>query len=365
MRALDLIDLAGDPYARGRELGAARSRRIQAYLADWMASLATAGVNDPKSYLEGMLRVTGFASSVRDHTPDLLEEVRGMAEGAGQPYEWLLAAQCLDEEWAYRASPSVSREGLQKCSSVALRGPDDTVLIGQNMDLGGYTDGHQILYRLASRESEPGALIFSVSGMIALFGVNTRRIGVCVNSLPQLPAARHGLPVAFMVRKLLQANTLRDAVETLRTVPHATGQHYLIADPHEIRSFEASPAGVVEIHSADPGGALHTNHPLAEPRADSPDDWLNSKARLRCLRARLNIGNVDLQAIEAALSSQDDPDYPVSRTAPSSNEPQSAAAITAFTTGSMICRLDWKSDGIDAWVSPGPPSIYGYTHVRL
>lgn len=362
----DLVtaDLTGDPNTRGVQYGKFRAEAIQSCISAWIDSLGAVGILYPHRYIEEMSHRTGFVSAINEHCPDLFEEVRGIAAGAGLPLELVYGAQLMDEEWAYRARMSGNPAQLEKCSSAAVRAADGAVIIGQNMDLGGYTNGHQILLRLAPHGSCPGALIFSVSSMIALLGVNARRIGVCVNAIPQLSARDSGLPVAFVIRKLLQARTLAEAVNMIRTLPHATSQHYLIADPSSIRSFEASPERVVEYESPHLTGVLHTNHPLAPPFVVAPEGGINSVARLSALWHYLGRGNPDLAAMKAALSSRDDPEHPVSRTLAGGQVSQSAGMIS-FTTGSMISELRSSSEAIDTWVSAGPPSIHGYSPVSL
>lgn len=365
--AIEIIDLAGDAYTRGKAFGAVRQQQIQLYISDWLESLRTAGIADPQTYIAGMLSDTDFLPAIHAHAPELLDEVRGIASGAKQPQDIVLAAQLMDEEWAYRPSFLSRAEALQKCSAVAIRARKGTTWIGQNMDLGGYTDGHQILLRLAPHASEPGALIFTIGGMIGLLGVNARGVGVCVNSLPQLPSAPHGLPVAFVIRKLLKAQSVAEAVQMVHAVRHATGQHYLIADSTSIRSFEASPAGVLEYRSPDASRVLHTNHPLAEDKqaAANASDQTNTVARLRSLTQRLMIGEPDLDAIKAALSSSDNPEHPICRVPTAHGAVHSAASTICFTTGSMISALQQDSQTVDSWVSAGPPSLRGYTQVHL
>jgi isopenicillin-N N-acyltransferase-like protein len=251
---------------------------------------------------------------------------------------------------------------------VALRSGDGVTWIGQNMDLGNFTDGHQVLLRLAPSQEELGALVFTVGSLIGLLGVNSRGVGVCVNSLPQLPSASEGLPVAFVVRKLLQAASVAAAARLIHELPHATGQHYLLADPTSGRSFEASPKGVVEYSPLeDSTRVLHTNHPLvADPEVPASERLLmNSVARLTSLRARLMSGTPTLEAIQAALSSRDDPDNPVCRVVTTAAGEGSYAGLINFTTGSMISALRQDASHISAWVSKGPPNLRGYAEFNL
>jgi len=357
---VDVTSIGGNAYERGRAHGRAFRPLVESHLAAWLASLERAGLGDPQAYVADMLRETDFLTALGRHMPDLLEEAYGVADGSGTPRHMLFALQLLDEEWAYRARRKADAGKLQKCSSVAIVSPDGPTWIGQNMDLGGYTDGHQVLLRIAAAEGQPGALVFSIAGMIGLLGVNAAGVGVCVNSIPQVPSAPEGVPVAFMIRRLLQATSLAEASELVQSLPHATNQHYVIAEPGGVRSFEASAAGVTEFRPPRSDRVLHTNHPLSdEPGApESEKARENTVARLASLTSRLAEGSPCLGEIQAALSAFDDPRHPVCRL-------RGEEGIINFTTGSMISALRPAPADIEAWVSAGPPSIGGYGHVVL
>jgi hypothetical protein len=362
MKPIVVLNLVGDPYSRGRQFGSSRGMHIRLFLRDWLQWLGRLGVPDPQEYALGMLQATRFRQCILEHAGELLKEVNGIADGADVSRDLLLAAQLMDEEWAYRPEGLRHAEGMQKCSSVALRTRVGRTWIGQNMDLGGYTDGHQLALRISSSAYEREMLIFTIGGMIALMGVNGKGMGVCVNSLPQLPSARDGLPVAFVIRKLLQEDTVATAARLLATLPHSTGQHYLLADSAELRSFEVSSASVTEYSPADPMCILHTNHPLvgATVNTVAARYQANSLARLRSLQMRLTAEDPTLGKIKAALSSHDDVEFPICRPSPA-DHPQESPSAT-FTTGSMISELG-NGKALESWMSAGPPCSRGYTRI--
>lgn len=361
---VDIVDLEGVGFARGELYGRMRHREIKRFLLEWLESLREVGLGEPRSYVAAMLRDTAFGPAIEQHPPDLAEEVRGVALGAKVPFDLLFASQLMDEEWAYRSRFLKSAEAPPKCSSVAVHPRLGLTWIGQTMDLGEYTEGHQVVVRSTSEGASPGALIFTVDSMIGLLGVNSRGVAVCVNALPQLPAILKGLPVAFVLRKLLSAADLPAAVEILRAIPHATGQHYLIATASGVRSFEASPAELVEMRSSDPSRVLHTNHPLAGAPATTSAHPLNSEVRLQSLASRLLEGEPDLASIKAALSSCDDSEHPVSRAIGATRRGQ-GQGLTSFTTGSMVSELAEGSPLIDSWIAAGPPHMRPYLPVQL
>jgi hypothetical protein len=349
LRPLATVEARGGPRERGLAIGRALAGPIAGHVAALKGALP-AWVQPADGYLADLLAETDFRRAIREHTPDLMTELEATAEAAGVSADDLFALQLLDEEWAYRVRRSAARSP-QKCSSLAIVDASGPTWIAQNMDLGWYTDGFQALLEIDDGET-PAALVFTTAGMLGLLGVNAAGVGVCVNSLPQLPSAPEGLPVAFVLRRLLQARTAEEAWGLVQTLPHATNQHYLIAGPGVARSFEASAVGVTEYHPPDPTRVLHTNHPLTDAPAtpEPPSARENSVARLASLQARLGDGRPGLTEIQAALSSCDDPRHPVCRT----------GGQVGFTTGSMISAL--RPGSVEVWVSNGPPATGGYHH---
>ena len=347
-----IAEVTGDAYARGRAHGAALAPLVRAHVNAWLGSLEDAGLGDAQEYVRAFLQETDFRSAITRFAPDLLEEVKGIAEGSGADTSLIYALQLMDEEWFFRGR----REAPEKCSTVGILASGAT-FIGQNMDLGSYTDGFQsVLAITGGRE----ALVFTTAGLIGLMGVNGRGVGVCVNSLPQLGARPEGIPVAFMLRRLLQAASLDEAADLVQSLPHATNQHYAIAEKGRVRSFESSADGVREYQPPDASRLLHTNHVLAglEGRNSAKHDYLaNSMARLRSLEQRLERGPVGGEEIKAALCSCDDPQNPVCRI------PKADAGLVGFTTGSMISRLNGRS--VESWISAGPPRERGYHRFEL
>ncbi len=69
---IDILDLEGEPQARGERWGLSRRGRIQACNSAWLGSLRAAGILDPHAYIADLLSNTNFLDAIRQHTPDLL-----------------------------------------------------------------------------------------------------------------------------------------------------------------------------------------------------------------------------------------------------------------------------------------------------
>ena len=358
---IDVTELTGEPYARGLAHGRGLKAAVRGHLAAWLDSLTQAGLGDGEAHARALLRDSDFRTATAKWAPDLLDEVDGIADGAELPRDLVFALQLLDEEWAYRARRRGATEPLEKCSSLAIVDDGGPTWIGQNMDLGGYTDGWQTALALQGGRDGPDVLLFSVAGMIGLMGVNAAGVGVCVNSIPQLPSAPEGVPVAFVLRGLLRCPDLETASRLVQAIPHATNQHYVIAESGAARAFEAGAEGVTEYHPPEPSRILHTNHPLGAEagRPETEAERENTVARLASLRRRLAAGRPGLADIQAALSAFDDPRHPVCRL------PVPDGGLIGFTTGSMISALRPYPAPVDSWISAGPPSVGGYSRRQL
>ena len=266
---LRVIEVAGSP----REIGLAHGEELRSTIGDalrgWFnkveARMGIAG----DAYVASFLGATDFMPAIESLTPRLLEEVRGIAEGAQQSFETILAYQLMDEEWWYRTTLRGARHAnVEACSAVGVARTDGTSLVAQNMDLPSVYDGTQVLLHLRPA-NEPEALVFGPAGMIGTAGLNRNGVALCCNSLPQLRHNSTGLPVAFVMRDVLAQETFEGAVARLRTLPHATGQNYLVGAPGAVVDLECSPGQVREVPLAG-SQVTHTNHPLANKDID-PD----------------------------------------------------------------------------------------------
>ncbi len=261
-----IVDVSGSGRARGRAHGELLRDRIGGALERWDAEAGQRMGITAAEHLAGLLGATRFLPAIEAATPELLEEVRGIAEGAAVSFERILAYNLMDEEWWY----SQARGHRHACSVVAIpAGEGRGALLAQNMDLPEVMDGGQTILRSTAPDGRQ-TVVLTAAGMIGLTGCNSDGLGVCVNTLSMLNHSAEGLPVAFVVRGLLERRSLAGAEAFLRAVPHASGQHYAIASDGDAAGFECSAGGVVASDGGQ-GRFWHTNHPLASRDLDPAD----------------------------------------------------------------------------------------------
>jgi hypothetical protein len=355
---LRVLVLDGPPHQRGLVHGRAMKEQIHQIVRFWKAELAAAFKTDADEFIRRIAHRTGFVAAVRQWTPDLLDEVRGLAEGAGVEFDTMFALQLPDECFAHGAAIAGER-----CSSLGF-GPAGgrPACVAQNLDAPSFTDGFQLVLHVKGQGGDPDAFVLTQAGCIGLNGVNSRAVGVCCNALWQLAGNRDGLPVAFVVRGVLRQRSVEDAVAFLQRVRHASGQNYVVGGPARVFSYECSANRVARFAPAGRDDVVwHTNHPLASDDYGAPYRALradpaalaageaNTRTRLRCLEDRLTGGRParDVDGIKATLAARDSAEYPVCR----------ARGGAAFTFASTVMVL---SEPPVFHVAPGPPDVTPY-----
>ncbi len=201
-RELKVIALSGSGYERGLQHGRELKSEVAKIVESWKANARQATGKDPDKVLEGFFAYAHFTNAIREWTPDLYDEVRGIADGSGQSFEDIFVLNLLDEFWVYLDDPK-----NHHCSGVGVpssRG--QPAYVAQNMDLETCTDGFQVLIRIPRVGDKPEQLILTHAGIIGLNGMTEAGVGVCVNTLMQLKASSAGLPVAFVVRNRVTAD---------------------------------------------------------------------------------------------------------------------------------------------------------------
>jgi isopenicillin-N N-acyltransferase-like protein len=257
---LRVLELAGTPYERGRTHGQALKPEIQELVRRWKADLEKSYTVPAETYIRKLLEASDFQPAIERWTPGLLDEVRGIADGADVDFPTMYAFQLIDETWVMSADL-----GFAKCTSIAARKRDGRpAFVAQTLDIPPFYHGFQTVLRIRGSGGEPDTLVFTIPGVIAANGLNDRSVAVCVNAVTQLAYSVKGLPVAFVIRGILRQKTYEEAVRFLKEISPAAPQNYVIGGPERAASFERSASRVAEfIPFKDAQFTYHTNHPLA------------------------------------------------------------------------------------------------------
>jgi len=269
--SMRVLKLSGTPRQRGQQHGEELREMIGRHLDLYRENIQLDTGLDAQTFFDRFYAETDFLPAIEKYTPDLLEEVRGIAEGSGRNFDEVLARQLSDEDPWFRQMIKFGRPLPENCSCLGT-GEGGRSLIAQNMDSPLYYDGFQMLLRVSEPDSDVESLVFTVAGKLSLAGMNNYGVGICCNTVLQLDFNPRGLPEDFIVRKVLQQKNLSDVLAFMRSIPHASGQNYVLGDPTRVTDLECSAHQVTELPPNPENQRLfHTNHPLANNDTQSWD----------------------------------------------------------------------------------------------
>ncbi len=270
----------GDPYRVGRQHGAARARALRAFVDDGLCRLNR--VMRPAVSMDALRpAIQAHRAVLEAATPNLAEEVRGLADGAGLSHDQALLLQLRREVMGYRRVPTAG-----DCTTYARPGAE--AVLAQTVDLNGDLDDQIAVLDVRLDGSPRRSLVLSFAGLLGYLGVNSDGLAVGLN-LVLGGRWRPGLPPYLAIRHLLDtAGDVDEAVEILRGLPLASSRSIMLCDPEQAAYVEILTDEQRVVRGTD---LAHTNHFLHPDLA--PHDELNvfartsSTRRLDACRSRL------------------------------------------------------------------------------
>lgn len=242
-----------------------------------------------------------FLPAVARRYPTYLEEVRGIAEGAGVAFDdlfYLTADEELVELW--------SRP--EKCSSAAVRAKQG-MLLGHNEDYPPrYMD--RLVIVDATPDDGPAFLALTYPYIVAgpSCGMTGDGLAFAVNSL-RFPPRVKGVPTNYVLRDLYSCRTLADVPRVLRVRDALMGNAVVAVSAKEDAGLvaEARYGDVAIIRMGDADLLAHTNHVRSARlnQADEDPTW-GSRKRCAALEHLLRRpSDRTRQGIQKALSSEE------------------------------------------------------------
>ncbi|MFN7919459.1 MAG: C45 family peptidase [Bryobacteraceae bacterium] len=255
----------------GRQHGEQAAAKIAAHL-DYMAATSK------MTRAEIRKRALRFEPLFARWCPHLLEEIRGLGEGAGLPLADALAVNIRGE---------LAHAKQEGCTAYAVK--QGEILIGQNSDITPEIPGFAYVLHLKP-EGKPEVLTWTFGGMIGYHGINSAGIGHFANALGGGPGGRFGMPHYPVKRMMLECRTSGEAVDLLRTIPLASNGNYVMCDAKGILDVEATTAGPEVLGDEGKGYIAHTNHFVCSRYARKENfakSWKDSFPRLDRMKGLL------------------------------------------------------------------------------
>ena len=270
--------------------------------------------------------------------PQYVQELEGSAAAASVPLEELFLGMC-EELW----EPIAWRRG---CTDFAARGGatvDGSTLLAHTNDLLPEAEKDLLILRVQAGD-EPEFLGVSVGGLAYSAGFNAAGIGLTGNEL-SCNDIRSGVPRLLIVRAILAARRLEDAMDACLLPERASSYNNVIADANgEVYCMEGSATDCEPIYIKEDILA-HANHYSSPPmRRFETDRNAISGSVIRHNRAmrllRKNYGQLSPELFQTLLA--DHANYPGSICK------HGTETVTVF---SLIVNLEERR----AWIGRGRP----------
>jgi isopenicillin-N N-acyltransferase-like protein len=263
-----LVEVSGSAYEMGHQHGAQAADLVARYLL-WIEKL-TGKTRDVLCR-----NAMAFVPFIEMLSPQLVEEIRGLADGADISFDEAVLCQA-------RAEAAHEHEG--GCTAFALTGSataDGRPLAGQNQDLDPEYADVTIVLRVCPDDGRPRAVMVTFAGQLGYAGMNELGLAHFANALYNCPW-HPGLPHYPLKRVMYEQRSLDACVDILRQHPTCSaGNMVFCIGSGEIADLEIRPEGVVRYEGEHPDAILHTNHYLTPEYASHEDDTLpDSRPRL-------------------------------------------------------------------------------------
>lgn len=259
---LPLVKVHGSAYQRGLQHGRACGDLIRRYPdvllgvlraeAQWRA-LDTGGPAPTRDDL--LARALRFLPALEAFAPHLVEEVRGIADGARLSFAEVLLVNVRAEVMGLTTADA-------HCTSFAVgrsATADGSVLSGQNLDQDPLN--HDLLIMLhVEPDQGPAMLMCSFAGLVGYPGINEAGVSVFQNALSTRAWRGDAMPHYFMKRVLLEQADVAACAAVLGQARVCSSGNYVLTDRRgTLSDIELTPDRLA-ILAAEDDIVVHANH---------------------------------------------------------------------------------------------------------
>ena len=262
MNQFPLVTISGRPFERGKQHGEQLCAEITKTIGFYRSIFEL-----PET--EILRQADFFRIIIDEFDPTYIEEIDGIAQGAGVDPLWIVALNARTEILSRKADAS------NECTAVYFTGPS---ILGQNWDWGRALEPLTVLMKIVQAD---GHVIFMITepGIIGKIGMNNCGLGVCLNILT-LGKVLDGLPVHLILRAILDCKTLVEVDSLLARHDRGKASNIIVADASG-NGFDMEFCDE-DSYRLEPESdyLLHTNHYLGKPiNSEQHPDFFSSYAR--------------------------------------------------------------------------------------
>ena len=364
-----VIRVTGSARARGEQIGAAAANEVRATVEGYREVFAAYA---DLSWADARGMAQRYLDPIRRAGAGYLEEMAGIAAGAGLEFDDILAINCRTEiMFSGLARKVLAGEAVappRECTAFAVTPPraeDGATYLAQNWDWLEFSERTLVCIG-AEQENAPDYLTVVEAGLLAKAGMNDAGIGVVTTALvSSADRGAPGLPYHVALRAMLDARTLDDARNVVTTQDRASSANYLVASADgtalNLECLPGDAAGACVTEPVD-GWISHANHFVREDRHEgdivaqrSTDTFVRQHCVDRSLRA---LPTVSLEDAMDALRGHENYPQSVCMHLPQEERRPLEDSMTVFSIVMDVSRGR-------AWLAVGTPCTSPFMEVSL
>ena len=270
-----------------------------------------------------------------------VDEMRGVADGAGVRFEDILALNCRSEilhSSVVRDDP----DGISECTAFSVMpsaAHDGHVLAGQSWDYIYAQKDAVVMIHILADGNRPEIVFFPEAGMIGGKGMNGSGISLTLNALFS-QGYSYGVPIHIRMRKILECSRIHEAFRTCVAGPFPGSGNLMISCRDGLSIDVEMDAKGHEVILPENDILYHTNHfigptmILRHPSASSVTTYFRLERMQQLLRNKTDITVENLKALL-----RDHVGYPTSICAHSSIPEEEDPIMSSGTNFGLIMDL--------------------------
>lgn len=245
------VTLSGSAWEIGLAHGSQIPNRIRTCIANYERLFLETAEAD---WAESVVRAKQYLPALEQNEPDMVEEMKGIAAGAGVDFGDILALNLRSE-----ISLTNYSDG---CTSIVTKNSSSgDTFVAQNWDWVGEA-GLSTAFFDIRKPGVPRIRMLGEAGIVAKFGFNDAGVGVCMNAIRCGTVNLKALPVHLAMRRVLECKSFDEAYAMLSQKGIASCVNLAIADRDgKFATIECTPKGLAPIYP-EPATSVtfHTNH---------------------------------------------------------------------------------------------------------
>ncbi|MGH8616560.1 MAG: C45 family autoproteolytic acyltransferase/hydrolase [Burkholderiales bacterium] len=353
-----VFSIEGDAHECGEQHGAQAADRVAHTIRFY---LGVFGEHSKLTLDQVRERARAYAGQIEAIDAGIMAEIRGIAAGARQQLEDIVAINCRTELMygASRGSRAATECTIIAALPEATR--DGGLIVGKNWDWRSPALDSVVVLRVRQQD-KPALSLIVEAGMVGRDGFNEHGIVVCGNMLTSsADRGKVGVPIPILRRRILNSRHFYKAIDILARSPRGASGNYLLAHRDGVAiDFETTPDQVYPVYPVR-GLLTHSNHfqsPVAQ--AHGVGNSFNGDSLYRDFRARQllepRIGAITVEDVKAMLRDEFGAPRAICR-APHEYTGQGPTMTIASTV------FDLKNEVMH--VAAGQPNRSEYQPVRL